>query len=331
MRRRIQIGLLALFAAIALAAVATAPPNLVNEAATPQINGDLDAWLAASEHAAGLSTELIPDTEKRIRWFAGHRGSRTRYSLVYLHGFSATRQEIAPVGEWVADRLGANLFETRLRGHGQIQNPLVGVRAEDWLEDAAEALAVGAAIGGEIILMGTSTGATLALAMAGHPSFAHVGYLVLISPNFAPRDPSAEFLTWPGGPQLAYMVAGDTRSWTPRNDLQARYWSTTYPMDAVIEMMRLVKYVRAQLPMRLEQPLLVIYSPADQVVDTARITQAYEQMHSPRQQLIEIPVSGDPSNHVLAGSIMSPETNAAVSDSIVEFINSAVARESGLE
>jgi len=320
MRRGIQIGLLAFFGAIALAAVATAPPGLVNEAVAPQINGDLDAWLAASENAAGLSAQLIPETEKRIRWFDGQRGSRTRYSLVYLHGFSATRQEIAPVGEWVADRLGANLFETRLRGHGQIQNPLVGVRAEDWLEDAAEALAVGAAIGEEIILMGTSTGATLALAMTGHPSFGHVGYLVLISPNFAPRDPSAEFLTWPGGPQLAYMVAGDTRSWTPRNDLQARYWSTTYPMDAVIEMMRLVKYVRSQLPMQLEQPLLVIYSPADQVVDTAWITRAYAQMNSSRRRLIEMPGSGDPSNHVLAGSIMSPETTAAVADSIIRFI-----------
>jgi esterase/lipase len=320
MRRRIQFGLLAFFVAIALAAVATAPPGLVNEAVAPEINGDLDAWLAASENAAGLSVQLIPETEKRIRWFDGQRGSRTRYSLVYLHGFSATRQEIAPVGEWVAEQLRANLFETRLRGHGQIQNPLAGVRAEDWLQDAAEALAVGAAIGEEIILMGTSTGATLALAMRGHPSFAHVSHVVLMSPNFAPKDPSAEFLTWPGGPQLAYMVTGDTRSWTPRNDLQARYWSTTYPMDAVIEMMRLVKHVRSQLPMQLAQPLLVIYSPADQVVDTARITQAYEQMHSPRRQLIEIPVSGDPSNHVLAGSIMSPETSQSVSDNIVRFI-----------
>ena len=331
MRSRFQYGLLAFVLAVAIAAFATAPPTLVNEAAAPEINGDLDAWLARSEQAAGQVAALIPETEKRIRWFGERRGSQTRYSVVYLHGFSATRQEIAPVGERVADRLGANLFETRLRGHGQIQNPLVGVRAEDWLEDAAEALAVGAAIGEEIILMGTSTGATLALAMTGHPSFAHVGYLVLISPNFAPRDPSAEFLTWPGGPQLAYMVAGDTRSWTPRNDLQARYWSTTYPMDAVIEMMRLVKYVRSQLPMQLEQPLLVIYSPADQVVDTAWITRAYAQMNSSRRRLIEMPDSGDPSNHVLAGSIMSPETNEAVSDSIVEFINSAVAWESGLE
>lgn len=240
--------------------------------------------------------------------------------MVYLHGFSATRQEIAPVGERLADRLGANLFETRLRGHGQIEDPLNGVRAEDWLDDAAEALAIGAAIGDKIVLMGTSTGATLALAMAGHPAFERVATLVLLSPNFAPRDPAAEFLTWPGGPQLAYMVAGDTRSWTPRNPLQARYWSTTYPMDAVIEMMRLVKYVRGELPQRLEQSLLMIYSPADNVVDTGQIISAYSQIDSPQKELIRIPTSGDPSNHVLAGDILSPQNNQAVADDVVRFI-----------
>ena len=323
MRRTTRIGLIVAAAAVTAALVATAPRALVNEARAPLISGDLDAWLADSEHAAGLASPLIPDTEKRIRWFGGRNGTITPYSIVYLHGFSATRQEIAPVAAVVADALGANLFETRLRGHGQVQHALADVRAEDWLDDAAEALAIGAAIGERIVLMGTSTGATLALAMAGHPTFDRVDSLVLISPNFAPNDPGAEFLTWPGGPQLAYLVAGDTRSWTPRNALQARFWSTTYPMDAVIEMMRLVKYVRGMLPMRLEQSVLVIYSPADSVVDAGWIARAYEEIDSPRRQLIRIPGSGDPSNHVLAGDIMSPQNNEPIATSIVHFLEGA--------
>lgn len=319
MRRALHAGLFACLGVV-LAAVATAPPALVNKAEAPEIDGELDRWLDASERAVGRQTELIPDTEKRIRWHDGADRHKTLHAVVYLHGFSATRQEIAPVGERVADALSANLFETRLTGHGLIHDPLSGVRAEDWLEDASEALAIGAAIGEHIVLMGTSTGATLALAMAGHPSFEAVDTLVLISPNFAPSDPSAEFLTWPGGPQLAWMIAGDTRSWTPRNASQARYWSTTYPMSAVIEMMRLVKFVRAKLPMQLEQSVLMLYSPADAVVDTARIRGAFEQLTGPHRQLVEIPESGDPSNHVLAGDIMSPQNNALVVDHIVGFI-----------
>jgi esterase/lipase len=329
MLRKLLIGLFSGLAVVVAALVAMAPADLVNQAQPRQLAADLDEWLARSEGAVHAQEEIIPGTEKRIRWYRDRKNSLTPLSIVYFHGFSATRMEIAPVGELIADRLGANLFETRLTGHGHLQNPLVGVRAEDWLNDAAEALAIGAAIGEEIVVMGTSTGATLALAMTGHETFEPVSAIVLLSPNFGPKDSSAEFLTWPGGPQLAYMVAGETRSWTPRNELQQRYWSTTYPMDAVIEMMRLVKYVRSALPMRLEQSLLTIYSPADTVVDTAWIARAFEQITSPRKALVEIPASGDPSNHVLAGDIMAPENNEALAEQVLRFIAGDEAPPSG--
>jgi pimeloyl-ACP methyl ester carboxylesterase len=46
-----------------------------------------------------------------------------------------------------------------------------GVRAEQWLDDGRELLAVGRALGERLTLIGTSTGATLALALASHPDF----------------------------------------------------------------------------------------------------------------------------------------------------------------
>jgi esterase/lipase len=321
------VGLLAVFALSAVYLVLTAPAKLVNEAQPPEIQGDLTGWLASQERESSARRTMIPDSEKRIRWYQDRKNSKTPYSLVYLHGFSATRQEIVPVGEWVADALGANLFETRLAGHGFQDHALQGVSAEDWLDDAAEALTIGAAIGERIILMGTSTGATLAMAMAGHPCFSRVSSVILLSPNFGPKDASAEFLTSPGGPQLAYLVVGETRSWQPRNELQAKYWSTTYPMDAVVEMMRLVDYARSKLPLRLEQGLLVFYSPADTVVETDRIVEAFGEIDSPHKQLIVIPASTDPSNHVIAGNIMSPENNGPVSQDIIQFVRNGLAQQ----
>jgi len=91
-------------------------------------------------------------------------------------------------------------------------------------------------------------------------------------------------------------------------------------MDAVVEMMRLVKYVRGRLPMQLEQSVLVIYSTADTVVDVNWIPRGFELLDSPRKQLLELPGSGDASNHVLAGDIMAPENNLPVTESIVDFI-----------
>lgn len=321
LRQRIFVGFLAFLVVAAVAAVATAPPALVKNPTVLQLDADLDGYLSATEHAINAHTPIIPNTEKRIRWFQAGSQSKTAFSIVYLHGFSATRQEIAPVLALVADGLEANLFETRLAGHGLGTNALVGVQAEDWLDDAAEALQIGAAIGERVIVMGTSTGATLALAIVDHPSFDRVSSLVLISPNFGPRDMSSEFLTWPGGPQLAYLVAGDTHSWTPHNELQARYWSYRYPMDALVEMMRLVKFVRAQLPLGLEQDLLMIYSPQDEVVDTGRIISSIEQINSPRKLIVEFNGSDDSSHHVLAGDIMAPDNNGPLVQQIIDFVN----------
>lgn len=324
--RKFIAGFVTLCLVVVIAAVVSAPRELMNHAAVPDPGGDPEAWLAKSEALENASRNIIPRTEKRIYWQDGIRNRKTRYAVVYLHGFSATRQEIAPVGQMIADALDANLFETRLSGHGHDSEPLSGVSAEHWLDDAAEALTVGAAIGDRIIVMGTSTGATLALAMAGHPAFEAVSDIVLMSPNFAVSDPSAEFLTWPGGPQLAYLVAGTTRSWTPHNELQARYWSTTYPMDAVIEMMRLVQFVRKQLPLQLEPGLLTIYSPADTVIDTQRMLSALDQITSPRKETVAIEGSDDPGNHVLAGDIMAPQNNQLIVQTVARFVKGNAAQ-----
>lgn len=307
-------------AALTTAAVTSAPPALVNDVAPPEVGADAGAWLAAAEREAGAGGAIIPGTEKRIRWYGGRDGRVTPYSIVYLHGFSATRQEIAPVGAMLADALGANLFETRLTGHGLSAAPLAGVRAEDWVADGAEALAVGARTGERIILMGTSTGATLALAMADQAAFDKVAALVLMSPNFYPRDGGARLLTWPGGPQLAALIVGETRTWTPANAAQARYWSTSYPLAAVVEMMRLVAHVRDSLPLTVSVPLLTFYSPNDSVVDVDEIGRSLSRITSPLKRTVLIERSGDPGNHVLAGDILAPANNRRVVDEIVRFV-----------
>lgn len=325
MSRKVLAGTLVTLTALVAFLFSAAPSALVNHATVPHIKGDLDGWLADNERKVDASRAIIPGAEKHIHWFQDRANTKTAWSVVYFHGFSATRQEIAPVPEQVADALQANLFETRLRGHGLLSNALTGVRAEDWLEDAAEALSIGAAIGDRIVLIGVSNGATLAMAMAGHPTFGPVSTLILLSPNFGPSDPNAELLTSPGGPQLAHLVVGETRTWKPHNELQARYWTTSYPVDALVEVMRLVDYVRGQLPMQLSPSLLMFYSPADTVVDPTRITAAFNQISSQYKLLVAIPGSTDPGNHVLAGNIMSPGNNRFFVDCMAAFARSGEA------
>lgn len=285
------------------------------EVAVPE---DLDAWLAQSERQAADRYGLVPGTEKRITWF-GER-QQTSYSVLYLHGFSATRQETAPLAELVASQLGANLFETRLTGHGRERDWLAGVRAEDWLRDAVEALTISARLGERVIVIGTSTGATLAAAMIGHPLMDAVDALVMVSPNFAPHDSGAAWLTRPAGPLLARLLVGDTRSWQPHNEQQALYWSTTYPTASAVEMMRLVDLANRQLPDGIPQRLLMFYSPEDTVISHSEALSVFERTGAPQKAAIEIKDPGDPSRHVLAGDVLSKQKTGPIANNIVAFI-----------
>ena len=48
--------------------------------------------------------------------------------------------------------------------------------------------------------------------------------------------------------------------------------------------------------------------------------QAYERIDAPRKALVEIEDAGDPSNHVLAGDILSPDSTDEVAAVIVDFV-----------
>ena len=121
-----------------------------------QLPKDLNHYLNQSESRFSNIREGL---NKEILW-ASVEETQTEYSIVYLHGFSASRQEISPVMEKVADALGANLFFTRLSGHGQTTEALSESTPKEWFQDATEALEIGKRLGEKVILVGTSTGAT---------------------------------------------------------------------------------------------------------------------------------------------------------------------------
>ena len=205
MRTRVRNTLiLTALAAVGVLLWLSTPAPLVVSELTPALPADIDRYLAENEQLSMASYGLIPGTEKRVRW--QRTGLKTHFAVVYMPGFSATRQEIAPTAELVADALGANLFETRLAGHGRATRPMQGVRAEDWLDDATEALVIGAQLGERIVLIGTSTGATLIMAMTGHPLMDKVESIVMISPNFAPQNSSAKMANPAGRPTAGSSV-----------------------------------------------------------------------------------------------------------------------------
>ncbi|EAQ97471.2 alpha/beta hydrolase [Congregibacter litoralis] len=297
------------------APLSPAPPQLVIPAA-------IDDYLREKESAEHALVGVTEGAEKRVVW-AGEPGQRSDYVLVYFHGFSATRQEIAPVPELVAQALGANLFETRLAGHGREREQLSGISAEDWMNDGAEALAVAKALGEKIVLMGTSTGATLALAMARHPDFASVDSLILVSPNFGPAGKGSGITTGPFGPQLARLILGERRSWVAANDLQEKYWSTDYPTASIVEMMRLVNLSVELTPEAKSKRAMLVYSPKDDVVSVSKLLAGFERLPAGQKKVHAVDEPRSLSPHVLTGDILAPGTSEETAALISAFIAGA--------
>ena len=268
---------------------------------------DLDGWLADMEaQVLGLD----PAAAKRILW-AGVPGERTDLSIVYLHGFSATHWELRPVPDRLGEALDANVFLTRLTGHGRDGAALAEATAGDWLEDVAQAMAVGRALGDRVVVMGTSTGGTLAAILAADPALAEqreaLAGVILVSPNFAVSNPAAELLTLPAARSWLPLVAGETRGFDPRNQRHARHWTTEYPTVALLPMAALLDHAERLDFGAADAPALFWFSPADRVVEPRATEEVAAEWGGPTEiARVRLPAGDDPSSHVIAGDILSP-------------------------
>ena len=283
---------------------------------TAGVPDDIDGWLADRE---GRVADLSPDAAKRVVW-VGVPGRRTDIAIVYVHGFSATLWEIRPVPERVGEALGANVFFTRLAGHGRSGAAMGEVDAGDWVEDMAEAMAVAAKLGDRVVVMGTSTGGTLAAMLATDPAMegmrTRLAGVVLVSPNFRVKARAAMLLSWPAARYWADLVAGETRSFAPVNARHARHWTTEYPTRALLPMQALIDHVAALDFGATDIPALFRFSPDDAVVD-ARATEAVAAAWGgpTTVQRVTLPPGDDPFHHVIAGDILSPAaTPEAIAD-----------------
>ncbi len=290
------------------------PVDTVIEFDPATIGDDIDRHLAEVE---GPFDDITPGVVKRVVW-AANPGAASVDVIVYIHGFSATSEEIRPVPDRVAEALGANLLFWRLSGHGRGGDAMAEPSAGDWIEDTAHALAVAERLGDRVTVMSTSTGGTLAALAAIHPDLADkVDRLVFVSPNFQIAEPSAELLSWPGARYWVPVVAGAERSFAAINEAQGRYWTTQYPSVAAVPLGALVDYTRSRDFSRATQPALFVFSEDDRVVSpeaTRDVAGRWGGDVTLAPQVIG--ETDDPFDHVIAGDILSP----GMTDSTVQLI-----------
>lgn len=326
MGRRIVIVVLVLLAALVLLFL-LGPRVPVDTRITfdpSTIGDDPEAYLERTE---GKVLGIRDGLEKEIIWADPMIHAKTPISIVYIHGFSASKGEVRPLPDEVADELDANLFYTRLTGHGQDGAAMATASVHDWLNDYAEAIAIGREIGDKVVVIATSTGAALAVEAATQAGASDgVVAMALISPNFGIRATGSELLTLPWGEQMAELVIGKEYSFTPRNALQEQLWTTRYPSSALLPMAALTKLARNAPVENIKIPALFIFSDSDRVT-RQELTREIAARWGAYHELVPVEGTGDSDNHVIAGDALSPSTTQFLAQRIEVWIK-AVAQQS---
>jgi len=245
-----------------------------------------------------------------------------------LHGFSASQEEGNPVHQNIAKQFGCNLYLARLSEHGiDTTDALINMTAESLFESAKEAYAIGKQLGEKVILMGTSTGGTLALQLAA--MYPEIAGLVLYSPNIAIKDPNAWLLNNPWGLQIARLVKGSNYMGVQKDHpLYQQYWNTKYRLEATVQLEELLETTMTKENFaNVKQPLLVLYyykneKEQDPVVSVAAMKAMFLQVSTEvaRKKMIPIPNSG---NHVMASPIQSKDI-ISVQKETAQFLESVL-------
>jgi esterase/lipase len=267
---------------------------------------------------------LKANNQARIVWANDSAKAKTKYAIVYLHGFSASQEEGNPVHRQTAQRFGANLYLARLASHGIDTTPtLMDFTAERLWESAQEALAIGLQLGDSVILMGTSTGGTVALQLAA--AFPQVSGLVLYSPNIAINDPNAWLLNNPWGLQIARLVKGGKDNVVNKKDsIYKQYWNSQYRLESIVELQELLETTMVKATFeKVKQPTLVLYyykneKEQDPVVKVSAMKEMFAQLGTPEKQKQMVPLA-NVGNHVMASPIQSKDI-ASVGKETARFL-----------
>ncbi|MBA4166314.1 MAG: alpha/beta hydrolase [Chitinophagaceae bacterium] len=281
----------------------------------PVSSNSLEKYVSISESRH----KLRPDNYARIIWANDSLKQKTEYAIVYLHGFSASQGEGDPVHRTIAKKFGCNLYLSRLAEHGiDTTEQLMTLTADELWESAKQALAIGSKIGKKVILMGTSTGGTLALMLAANYSDIHS--IILLSPNISIFDNNAWLLNNPWGLQVARMVVGSDYVYSAdTRPIYKQYWNYGYRLEAATQLEEMLESgMRPDLFKKVTQPTLLLYyykDPVhqDSVVKVSDMLKMFTELGTPasKKRSVAMPKAG---NHVLGSYIKSKDVEGVTAE-----------------
>jgi len=326
--RILKIVILSILALFVIYFLGPQPPKPVLNEVLPTVASlnALDSQITAME----ATHKIKPNNQAKIIW-ADSGKTQTEYAIVYLHGFSASQMEGDPVHQNIAKQFHCNLYLARLAEHGiDTTEDLMNLTAENYWESAKLAYAIGKQLGKKVILMGTSTGGTLALQLAAN--YPEIAGLILYSPNIEIFDPSALLLNNPWGLQIGRTVLKSNYVDIKYKDsAYPTYWNKHYRIEAVVALQNLLEATMTEATFKkIHQPTLALYyykdeAHQDNVVKVKAIQKMMQQLATPSNLKMEMAMPNT-GNHVLASPIVSNDI-VSVEKATTKFMKEVIIKE----
>lgn len=266
-------------------------------------------------------SSLKKNNEARIIWANPNKKEKTEYSVVYIHGFTASQGEGAPVHQKFAQKFGCNLYLARLAGHGlDTTEALLDATPERLLESATRAVAIGKQIGEKVIIMSTSTGSTLALLVAAdNPDLAA---LILYSPLIDFADSSTFLLDKPWGLQITRTIFGG--KYLGRQDRDSefnQYWTNKYRIEPLLALKALLSQkMNAETFQKIKIPTFLGYYYKDEenqdpTISVAAAQNMFQELGTAENQKVE-KAFPKAEAHVLTSPLTSKDIDGVLNTTI---------------
>ncbi len=281
------------------------------------IGPDIEDYVTMTEARV---SNLNPVAKKEIIWADPEAKEKTALSIVYIHGFSGNKMELRPIPDNVANGFDANIFFSRLTGHGRNAEAMAESTMLDWMRDLSEAITIGERLGERVVLMATSSGAALATYGMSDPHLSrNIAALVMVSPSYAIRGASIGLLNMPWGETLLPIFMGRETRLAQATDEMTSSLSEPYPIEAIFPLGAVMKAVSTIDVSSISTPALFIVSPEDKVISVQAVRNVFENWGGPKQ-FAEIPYSENPAQYLLPDENGNSSTATAMTEEIVSWV-----------
>lgn len=305
--KKIRVIIICLLFLVAGYFIGPTPKEYVLDKNLPEIDKkgeDLEDWITLNEQ----KFKLKEDNQARILWNDSTTKESTEYVLLYLHGFSASWYEGAPINVNIAKEMKANAFFSRLHGHGlDTKDALLNMTPDSLYESAKEALVIAHQLGEKVVIMSTSTGGTLSLKLAADfPDL--VDGLILYSPNIVIKQPEAKLLSKPWGLDIARIAMGGNFRVFHDTGKVAQYWYQKYRVESMVYLQQLLDItMNEETFSKVSCPTFVgaYYKDdkhEDNTVSVKAIKEMFPQLGSKKKELVLFP---NAETHVIANGLQS--------------------------